>query len=287
MNIAGHSGCDLQIKKIGKISVVTKSTDDALYIPRLKLQAKKQRKFCDLNVVGIHIPKIYGEFEIDGYYSFDMEYCDGMSFVSFFELADKQDLLWFFGELKQFINNMINCSAIVDVLIVDIVTKIKQVKNSCNKTMLGEFNFEPYFIWLIDTMESFGSSIALPVGPMHGDLTLSNIMVKKGEYISLFDFLDSFIESPLLDIVKIRQDTSHYWSLNMLTKETDLTRLKILLNYLDNLIVAEFSKVDFYSKYYTAFQVLNLLRILPYAKQMTIVSFLNFEINKLISGERV
>ena len=51
------------------------------------------------------------------------------------------------------------------------------------------------------------SDMLIPVGTCHGDLTFSNILFNGNNYY-LIDFLDSFIESPLLDIVKLRQDTA-------------------------------------------------------------------------------
>ena len=41
----------------------------------------------------------------------------------------------------------------------------------------------------------------------HGDLTLSNLIFKNNE-IYCIDFLDSFIDSPIIDLVKLKQDSS-------------------------------------------------------------------------------
>ena len=60
-----------------------------------------------------------------------------------------------------------------------------------------------------DTKELFESSlqifdkiecIKIPIGICHGDLTFSNILFNGNNYY-LIDFLDSFIEYPLMDIV--------------------------------------------------------------------------------------
>lgn len=67
----------------------------------------------------------------------------------------------------------------------------------------------------------------MPVGVCHGDLTFSNILFNGNNYY-LIDFLDSFIEAPLLDIVKIRQDSAHLWSQLMYTKSYDQIRLQIV-----------------------------------------------------------
>ena len=49
----------------------------------------------------------------------------------------------------------------------------------------------------------------------------------------------------------------------------------------DELIENEFSKYEFYKKYYRHFQVLNLLRILPYSKNKKLINNLIKEIRLL------
>jgi hypothetical protein len=279
------SGCDLSIRKIGKTTLVTKSTTVPTYVSRLKKQADKQRRFNSFENLNIHVPKIYGELELPDYYSFDMEYCDGLSFVSFFEIADKENLLWFYKQLETLILSSINQSTVESIEISLILDKIAQVEESCDRQIVLLHGFENQFIALKHAFKVMGDAISLPIGPTHGDLTLSNIMIKNNESISLFDFLDSFIESPLLDIVKLRQDTRHHWSLNMLSSKSDITRLKILLEYLDSLVSKSFSSLDAYKNFYTPFQILNLLRILPYAKSEMVIKYLHTEINKLMGSE--
>jgi len=60
-------------------------------------------------------------------------------------------------------------------------------------------------------------------------------------------------------------------------------RLKMIqcLNYIDEKIDYEFSKKKYYVKYYKIFQILNLLRIVPYCKEQTNVNYLINEVDKL------
>ena len=55
--------------------------------------------------------------------------------------------------------------------------------------------------------EQLPIEIEIPMGKCHGDLTFSNILFNGNNYY-LIDFLDSFIESPLLDLVKIEYHIS-------------------------------------------------------------------------------
>tara|TARA_R110002050_G_scaffold181032_4_gene314541 strand:- start:449 stop:778 length:330 start_codon:yes stop_codon:yes gene_type:complete len=99
--------------------------------------------------------------------------------------------------------------------------------------------------------------------------------------IVVIDFLDTFLDTPLQDIVKIRQDSKYFWSLNLVNKLQDSIKVKQSLNYVDKKIKEEFSNYDFYKKYYKYFQVLNLLRILPYSNNKNHIDNLTKEIRLL------
>ena len=85
----------------------------------------------------------------------------------------------------------------------------------------------------------------------------------------LIDFLDSFVETPLQDIVKIRQDSKYGWSTMMTNQKYNIVHVKMVLNYIDNCISSYFEKYDFY-KYYDMLQYINILRILPYVKEQKV-----------------
>lgn len=88
-----------------------------------------------------------------------------------------------------------------------------------------------------------------------------------GNNYYLIDFLDSFIESPIMDMVKLRQDTAYLWSPLMYTGSYDKTRLNIICNKVDSELDCCFKKYEWYRKYYHIFQLLNFLRILQYAHE--------------------
>ena len=115
----------------------------------------------------------------------------------------------------------------------------------------------------------------MPVGECHGDLTLSNILVQNSEKrICLIDFLDSFIETPMQDIVKLRQDTKYFWTLNLHQGgNLDLTKIKMILKYLDKKVESHYAEHEFYQKYYQSFQIMNLLRVLQYCKNKNLQNF--------------
>lgn len=100
--------------------------------------------------------------------------------------------------------------------------------------------------------------VYLPVGPTHGDLTFSNIIF--ADRIWLIDFLDCYIESPILDLIKLRQDTKE----NIICG--DCVRAGPVLGKLDEYFSNLLKKLG-YESLYPLLQTLNLVRILPYVKK--------------------
>ena len=128
--------------------------------------------------------------------------------------------------------------------------------------------------------------VNIPIGLCHGDLTLSNILIGYNDFnIYLIDFLDSFIETPLFDILKVRQDTSYLWSLKLFEHKCDENKIIIHLNYIDEIIHTHFKKYQWYEELYDYFQIINLLRVFQYCKTESTASFLYEEINSLFISQ--
>ena len=124
--------------------------------------------------------------------------------------------------------------------------------------------------------------ISIPIGICHGDLTFSNILFNGNNYY-LIDFLDSFIETPLQDIAKIRQDTAYRWSQLMYTKPYDAVRLRIICDKIDSEIDSYFShKYEWYRGNYRVVQLMNILRILPYAHEENVIIYLQNILKSLL-----
>ena len=51
-----------------------------------------------------------------------------------------------------------------------------------------------------------------PIGPCHGDLTLSNVIFDATSGVTLIDFLATYLETPLQDVAKLKQDFIYGWS---------------------------------------------------------------------------
>jgi hypothetical protein len=88
--------------------------------------------------------------------------------------------------------------------------------------------------------------------------------------IILLDFLDSFIETPLIDLTKLMQEVNLKWSLLINLDKYDYTKIGIGYEYLKGKFVNKMEEFVQYNKIQQstldAFYKLTLIRILPYCK---------------------
>lgn len=233
IEVKGHSGCQIDVVQEEGQIFVYKTTADPKYLKRLALQAKKQQAAAGIEYQHFRVPKIYELKETDETTIIKMQYVYSKNFIEFFEQAGFEQVDYLIGALKYFIENEIKQCKMEKVSANVFKDKFAVIKRKCStNTLIGNdevimqilSNSERIF----DTLED----MYIPVGLCHGDLTFSNILFNGNNYY-LIDFLDSFIETPLQDIVKIRQDTSLRWSQLMYTKRYDSVRLHIVLDKID------------------------------------------------------
>ena len=250
--IEGHSGCKISVCD-GSIKKTTQGTNYPEN--RLVLQIKKQKFFnsCSINK-NIIVPKILRE-DFDNGYSVFMEYFPFSNIIQYLHRAGKSDLDFLFKNICKFIDFCLSKCSYTKLDPEIIISKFDSIA-------------KPHPFSLRNKLRTYlNEEVIIPTGLCHGDLTLSNILLKQDLYqIVLIDFLDSFVESPIVDIAKIRQDTKHGWSSFIYTEKHDKIKTKLSLQYLDEKLVNYFSNFEFF-KHYKLFQFMNLLRILPYARQ--------------------
>jgi len=142
--------------------------------------------------------------------------------------------------LYTFINSNIIKSKVQKICPEKIIAKYEEV------TPNKDFD---YIFYELNEME-------IPIGKCHGDLTLSNILYN-GKFI-IIDFLDSFIETPIMDIVKIKQDTKYGWSF-MIAEQSINTRMKCIMKEINNNLDNRFKHFEWF-KYCKIFEILCLMK---------------------------
>lgn len=275
IDIKGHSGCSIDIIEDNDNLYVKKSTTDKKYLNRLALQGSKQKTdpaLCD----GILTPEILELKSTENECYILMEYIYAKNFIDYFESASPKDIDHFINVFENYINKELTLCVSEDISKNIFIDKFNSIVKNCENNNLTKNNNRVKTI-LDDCEENFINKLPnvlkMPIGKCHGDLTFSNILFTSTNYYFI-DYLDSFIETPIQDIVKLRQDTKYFWSIMMYQKKYDSIRLNMIFKYIDNKINDYFfNNCKYYYQLYDRLQLMNILRILPYVKEEKIRDF--------------
>ena len=275
IEVKGHSGCQLDIVSENDNMYVYKSTADPKYLNRLRLQAEKQKAAAAVAHQHIRVPQVYDIAHDDKSVVVKMQYVYSKNFVEFFNHAGFEQVEYLIGALKYFIEYEVGQCKLEQVSASVFQDKFTEIasKVSVNPLYANDALIESIISRSSAVFQNL-TELLIPVGLCHGDLTFSNILFNGNNYY-LIDFLDSFVETPLQDIVKIRQDTAYRWSQLMYSKQYDDVRLRIVFDKIDKEIDRYFSaKYSWYRDYYKVMQLMNVLRILPYAHEDKVIAYL-------------
>jgi thiamine kinase-like enzyme len=244
----GLSGCKIELIDNHTIRKYSSGID---YNLRLSKQIDKQSAFSNKIFKTIHVPKIKSTTK-DQLYSFEMEYVTGYSFDQFFSFCSINDVQFIVDSLIEYFDSALSSAKLYDEndAKLKIISKIKSLEDKTD--------YPDYLHYLMQYVEN--ETLNIPKSFCHGDLTFTNIIFNQ-KRIYLIDFLDSFLDTPLVDFVKLKQDLVYHWSLNV--QKIDSLRIKQI-----------YKKIwaDLYDKYKCiidnpAFEILdalNAFRIEPY-----------------------
>ncbi len=282
LDIQGHSGCDISIVTEDNELHIHKSTHDPGYVKRLVNQANKQIAAYQTQYQHIRVPRIFEVEKSATDATIKMEYIYSKNFVEYFESAGFEQIKYLIGAIKYFIDLEIGSSTIQTVPSSILTDKMADVARKVEKNVHLKDDAEAQeLVRRSSAVMNAVGDMEMPVGTCHGDLTFSNILFNGNNYY-LIDFLDSFIESPLLDIVKIRQDTAYLWSTLMYHKPFDNVRLSIISKKIDSAIDEYFTgQYEWYRRYYMPLQLMNFLRILQYGHDEKVIAYLK----RVIAGQ--
>lgn len=284
IEITGHSGCLIEIENGGEGLFIVKSTYDPAYAGRLKSQALKQQSFQPPVNSSVKAPRILRLDCEDSRCSVRMEYVYSLNSIAFFENAGFAQISNFMEGIIDYVVSEISLSELRSLDDGIIRKKYAEVKGRilANRDLAGDEIIRSWFPAL-DGIFAKEFNLRIPIGVCHGDLTFSNILFS-GNSFYLIDFLDSFVETPLIDIVKLRQDTAFDWSGLMYTGTYDRIRHDIVLKFMDRKIEGHFSAYPWYRDAYGIFQLMNFLRILQYAREPRVADFLKSTINRILES---
>ena len=244
--LVGHSGCDIKLVSDNNILFVRKTSSGIKYNKRLESQCFKQKEFKSTFVFA---PKVLDFGYKNELFYFDMEFIKGQSFNSIIRNQDLKVIVFYFDIILNFISENLKNSSISNFK--------PEIKNKL-KSIQVKYNIPKIIIT--------NKASKLNSGYCHGDLTFENIIINNNK-VYLIDFLDSYVDSPIIDISKLKQDLILNWS-NRFEKPSNLNLIKNqwLNNYLDSFL----QKMNLSIEAVELQKKITLLRILPYTDDIFI-----------------
>lgn len=282
LKLSGRSGCEIGLVYRNERLVVRKFSKNTSYNGRLIKQAEKQTLFSNqLYSDFFRAPAILNSFQgtSNELAWIEMNYVHAEKYSDFLERISVPDLETLSKRIMDYFEKSLKNSHLENPN--DNIFNEK--REALGDQLIGIKSINQK---LLTKVLSYLKSIPrhpIPIGYCHGDFTFSNILFDK-DTCYLIDFLDSFVESPIQDIVKLRQDTFYNWSMML---EGDMpvvkyNKLKQVMNYIDHTCVSFLEKYPDVMGWYTYLQIFNLLRILPYLTDQHEVNFVEQAIDKTI-----
>lgn len=258
----GLSGCKLQLIDN---STIKKISSKSSFNKRLHKQIEKQLAFSNNSYPYIYTPKIYNT----GKNYFDMEYIPGESYNTFFTKCSKDDLDRILNNFEIYFNNIQEHKKIYNSNVLK--TKLLSKLNS----LYFNSNYKKFIKYIIKIVENSEYN-NIPKTFCHGDLSITNIIFRRNG-LYLIDFLDSSIDTFIVDLVKLQQDLRFKWALNV---HGSSLRIHQSFNYLWNNLYQKY-KMYYNLEFTEIINILNWLRIEPYLKDKKQIKVLNKIITSL------
>ena len=218
----GHSGCSIIMLSD---DIVRKTSSTIEYNDRLNSQMKKQKQFKHSVIKTSEI--VDCGYTVDGLFYFDMKYIRGINLSVYFQQ-----------------NTLDSCVKIIDLFSTFNTGNTIDISNALNEK-INTTKMDEESLYLITNQNWIVSD-----GYCHGDLTFENVLINSNG-VYLIDFLDSFVECPIIDESKLLQDSFCYWSF-----KNNIPKRKLIT------ISDKFNTRQHY-----CMLLLHLFRIMPYANQ--------------------
>lgn len=238
----GLSGCRLELIDD---KILRKYSSSEEYNSRLLSQANKQVLFSERILKNVDTPRVC---DIKENY-FDMEYIPGHTFLDFFSTSSINDIEFVVDTLFHYFDSCLSHFTTIN---------INSAVNEKIKALESKTSYKDYLLD-IRTM-TLTYDLYVPKTFCHGDLTFTNIIFHKNR-LFFIDFLDSYVDSFVSDLVKLKQDLYYLWSIK--TQKIQSNRLEQIYRYIWKQLSLKYSEfVD--SDAFDVLDAMNILRIEPY-----------------------
>lgn len=263
--LSGLSGAEIWLlTRDGRHWFVRKAARDPGRSERLRRQADKQRRFEGLMNGLVRTPRIIGEGEVDGRYTFDMEFIRGTDAATYLRGASLDEVRRLGDRLASYVEAAAACPPLTGIdapatqsrtLFEATYSKVCEVQR---KTRLAD----QVLARLLLSLDRLRRLDHLSPTLCHGDLTLENIVVAEGGDLYLLDFLDPPYEHYFQDVAKLHQDLAGGW---YLLREPSIAQC--VLDHLSRKLVTVTTRLDpTYAEVHPVLLALTFVRILPYTR---------------------
>jgi hypothetical protein len=255
----GNSGCQVLLcqKKESKQKYIRKISSGKEYNDRLYSQMLKQSNFNSSNVK-VKTPDIISNGYIGEYFYFDMEYIQGKLLSECINDLDHITISPYIKMTSNYLLEIQNKDVCYKDSSHNIHSKLKTLSSVIDKKYTKYLNLIKDTDWALT-----------PISKCHGDFTLENLIISNGN-LYLIDFLDSFLESPLVDVAKLLFDLRYFWSKRRLRTDSK----SIIKNIHMESVIANSEVYATHKKKINSLLILSILRILPYTRNQQKILYL-------------
>lgn len=257
----GQSGYRLRLVDAGLVEKHSGSADG----DRLERQCAKQRAFQVRHPHFVVGDVIHFQRDASGF-RFVMPHYRADTATQFIDKARPAEVRRFIECLGELLDELLHTSSPLPLAVDILLSKSEDTIRRISGASWWARVRQPCLAHL-DELKRLPSTLLLPLGRCHGDLTLSNVLFDRasGRFI-LLDFLDSYLETPLLDLAKLRQETRLSWS-SLITKAThDRMKYRQVMARLDAHMTERFGRRDDVRLLGRILETQTLLRLLPYVR---------------------
>tara|TARA_Y100000389_G_C17432056_1_gene503272 strand:+ start:48 stop:887 length:840 start_codon:yes stop_codon:yes gene_type:complete len=267
-----YSHATMDVIKEGSSNYVIKTFDHDL--DRVNKNISKQKQFINKtfgNISLFSVP-IIDITKHSKKITIKMPYIDGLSGSDIILYSHRTNFISF---LKFVENYFLECFKKVDYQNIDSHIFLKKVDDIFSNTSIKISISENIIKKGINKIKN----MTIPIGTCHGDFTLDNMIIGDDGRFYLIDFLKTYLDTPLQDFIKLKQDTEYGWCVRKLSK-SDQTKANVFFDKIKELPILKKIEME-YTKEIKILNLISLLRIAPYVKDKITENWLEYHLNKI------
>lgn len=269
-NSYSHARLDVIKEKSSNYVIKTFNYD----LERTKNNILKQKKFINKtfgNISLFSVP-ITNITKNSKKITIKMPYIDGLTGSDIILYSHRTNFISFLNFIESY---FIECFKKIDYENVNTNILLEKVDNIFSNTPIKISIPKKVIKESIIKMKNF----TIPKGGCHGDFTLDNMIIGDDGRFYLIDFLETYLETPLQDFVKLKQDTEYGWCVRKLNK-SDQTKASVFFDKIKALPILKKIEME-YTEEIKILNLISLLRIAPYVRDKITENWLECHLKKI------